>query len=72
MWMYSNDGNTAINLNHVTRLFVEETGSGAALKAEIAGKTFMVAYFNSKADAKEGLRELMAKRAAETLVARIG
>jgi hypothetical protein len=59
MWIHVSAGNTAFNLDHVTRLFVEETGSGAALKAEIAGKTVMVAYCNSKSEAQTRLAEIM-------------
>lgn len=61
MWVYVSGGSTAFNLDHVNRLYVEETGSGAALKAEMSGKTHMVAYFGSKSEAQAALTDIMAK-----------
>ncbi len=82
MWIYQETTNTALNLDHVARLFVEATGTGAALKADLASgggasaspaaKTVMVAYFDSKADAQVALAELMRKREANIAVARLG
>lgn len=81
MWIYQENTNTALNLDHVARLFVEATGTGAALKADLASggasaapaaKTVMVAYFDSKADAQAALAELMRKREANVAVARLG
>jgi hypothetical protein len=64
MWVYVRSGRNAFNLDHVSRLFVEETGSGAALKAELAGKTVMVNYFSSKADAQAALDQIMEQNGA--------
>jgi hypothetical protein len=71
MWVFMSGGSGAINLDHVTRLFVEETGSGAALKAEIAGKVTMVGYFDSKAEALTALEDIMQKREAGVSVVRL-
>jgi hypothetical protein len=62
MWIYSKKSNAAYNINHVARLFVEVTGSGAALKAEIAGKPQMLAYFDDKEMAMAALLDILAKR----------
>ena len=61
MWIYVRAGNNAFNLDHVSRMFVEETGSGAALKAEVAGKMQMIGYFTSKAEAQTALESIMEK-----------
>lgn len=71
MWVHVRSGSAAFNLDHVTRLFVEETGSGAALKAEIAGKTLMIGYFASKADAQSALEQIMEKSEAGAAVFRL-
>lgn len=61
MWVYVRAGSSAFNLDHVSRMFVEETGSGAALKAEVAGKMQMIGYFNSKVEAQAALETIMEK-----------
>jgi hypothetical protein len=71
MWVYINGGGAAYNLDHVTRLFVEETGSGAALKADLAGKTLMVGYYGSKAEAQAALNDILEKREANVPVVRL-
>lgn len=63
MWIHAERDNVAFNTAHVSRLFVEETGSSAALKAEVAGKTHMIAYVANKAIGQSLLREAM--RAAQ-------
>ena len=70
MWVYISGGNMAINTNHITRFYVEETGSGAALKADVSGKTMMVAYYETKAEAVAALAHLMEKREANAEVVR--
>lgn len=62
MWIYSKKSSSAFNINHVARLFVEVTGTGAALKAEIAGKPQMLAYFDDKDMAQAALLDILAKR----------
>jgi hypothetical protein len=71
MWVYVNGGGAAYNLDHVTRLFVEETGSGAALKAELAGKTLMVGYYGSKSEAQAALNDILEKQEAKAAVIRL-
>ncbi len=71
MWVHIRSASTAFNLDHVTRLFVEETGSGAALKAEMAGRTIMIGYFNSKAEAQASLEQIMEKNESGAAVIRI-
>ena len=62
MWIFSKASNSALNINHVARLFIETTGSGAALKAEIFGKPTMVAYYDTKDLAQSALMDILAKR----------
>ena len=64
MWVYVRSGRNAFNLDHVSRLYVEETGAGAALKAEFAGKTILVHYFSAKADAQVALDQIMEQNEA--------
>ncbi|GAB4463331.1 MAG: hypothetical protein OHK0029_31830 [Armatimonadaceae bacterium] len=71
MWIYLSGGSAAINMDHVTRLYVEETGSGAALKADIDNKTTMVGYFESKQEALDALKNIMEKREAHAPVVRL-
>ncbi|MES2459815.1 MAG: hypothetical protein V4671_04470 [Armatimonadota bacterium] len=71
MWIYVRTGNSAFNLDHVSRMFVEETGSGAALKAEVAGKMQMIGYFNSKAEAQTALEGIMEKSEVGAAVFRL-
>jgi hypothetical protein len=70
MWIYLTGSNMAINTDHITRFYVEETGSGAALKADVSGKTMMVTYHETKADAVAALAQLMEKREANMPVMR--
>lgn len=72
MWIYIERESVGLNLDHVTRLFVEVTGSGAALKAEMAtGKTLMVGYYPDKPSALEGLGRIMKEREAGASLVRI-
>jgi uncharacterized membrane protein len=71
MWIYVRTGNNAFNLDHVSRMFVEETGSGAALKAEVAGKMQMIGYFNSKPEAQVALEAIMEKSEVGAAVFRL-
>lgn len=71
MWVHVRSGNTAFNLDHVTRMFVEETGSGAALKAELAGKTLMIGYFSSKGEAIAALEQIMEQKSSGAAVFRL-
>lgn len=71
MWIHVEKDNVAFNSAHVSRLFVEETGSSAALKAEINGRPFMIAYLPNKAAAQEALRSLMEQCDSGVEVARI-
>jgi uncharacterized membrane protein len=71
MWIYVRAGNNAFNLGHVSRMFVEETGSGAALKAEVAGKVQMIGYFNSKSEAQTALEAIMEKSEVGAAVFRL-
>ncbi len=70
MWIYLQGSHMAINTDHVTRFYVEETGSGAALKADVSGKTLLVSYHETKASAVAALAELMEKREANVEVVR--
>lgn len=71
MWVFIESECTGLNLDHVSRLYVEGTGSGAALKAEYGAKTLMVGYYGSKADAVEALNFLLEQRAQSVAVARL-
>ena len=71
MWIYSQKSNAAFNIDQVARLFVEVTGAGAALKAEIAGKPQMVAYYDDKESAQVALVEILTKRETGTCLMRI-
>ena len=71
MWIYIAGAHTAFNLDHAARVFVEDTGSGAALKADLTGKTQMLQYFTSKADAQAALETIMARRDAGAQVLRL-
>ena len=62
MWIYSKKSSAAYNINHVARLFIEVTGSWAALKVEIGGKPQMLAYFDDKEMAQVALLDILAKR----------
>ena len=59
MWIHVEKDSLAFNTAHVSRLFVEQTGSGAALKAEVAGKIHMIAYVTDKESGRLLLREMM-------------
>jgi len=71
MWIFVRSANTAFNMSHITRLFVEETGSGAALKAELQGKTTMIGYFGSKPEAQAKLEDIMERHEAGAPVIRL-
>ena len=72
MWIFIEHENTCINADHVSRLYVETTGSGAALKAELSGKQMMLGYFENKDAARLALADLVAKREAGAAVVRLG
>ncbi|MDX1934947.1 MAG: hypothetical protein SFU56_20305 [Capsulimonadales bacterium] len=59
MWLCTDNGMAAYNLAAISRLFIEQTGTGAALKAEIAGKSLMIAYFSSRQDAQTTLKHIL-------------
>lgn len=71
MWVYVAGASTAFNLDHAARMFVEDTGTGAALKADLTGKTQMIVYCSSKADAQAALENIMARREAGADVLRL-
>jgi len=72
MWIYIERESVGLNLDHVTRLFVEVTGSGAALKAEMAtGKTLMVGYYDDKPAALASLNRIMKEKEAGSALVRI-
>jgi|GEM_PF-2259461 hypothetical protein len=71
MWVHLAAENSAVNLDHVSRLFVEVTGSGAALKADLNGKTLMLGYFSSKEAALASLADLLAQRERNVPVAHV-
>ncbi len=72
MWIYLEHEANCLNCDHITRLYVEVTGSGAALKADLAGKTMMLGYYDSKDAARNALAELIASREAGAAVVRLG
>ena len=71
MWIYVAGGSVAFNLDHAARVFVEDTGTGAALKVDLAGKTQMIAYHTSKADAQAALESIMSAREKGATVLRL-
>jgi hypothetical protein len=71
MWVYVAASHAAFNLDQVTRLYVEETGTGAALKAEISGKPVMVGYFGSRAEAQAALDTVLEKQEAGSALVRL-
>ena len=71
MWIYAGAGSAAYNSEHISRLYVEETGAGAALKADISGKVTMIAYYESKADAQAALADVMERHEAGGRVVRL-
>ena len=72
MWIFLEHEANCINSDHVSRLYVEATGSGAALKADLSGKTVMLGYYDSKDAARAALNELIALREAGSPVVRLG
>lgn len=72
MWIYVENEGNCINLDHVSRLYVEPTASGAALKADLHGKTIMIGYYESKDAARTALNEVLARREAGAAVVRFG
>jgi hypothetical protein len=71
MWVFIESECTGLNLDHVSRLYVESTGAGAALKADYGAKTLMVGYYTSKPEAVEALNFLLEQRAQNVTVARL-
>lgn len=71
MWIFSKASNAALNIDHVARLFIENTGAGAALKADVQGKPTMVAYFEDKEMAHRALLEILSKREEGIRVVRL-
>jgi hypothetical protein len=72
MWIYLENESNCINLSHVSRLYVEVTGTGAALKADLNGKTIMIGYYEHRDLARAALNELIARREAGAEVVRLG
>jgi hypothetical protein len=70
LWIHVAASRTAFHADHISRIFVEETGTGAALKAEIEGKVTMIAYFPSKIDAHAALSTLLEQYEANVRVIR--
>jgi hypothetical protein len=71
MWLYISSSRAAYNLEKITRLLVEEVGSRAAIKAEIDGKTIMLAFFDSPVEAQVSLENVLAKRESGAGVVRL-
>jgi len=72
MWIYIERESTGLNLEHVTKLFVEVTGSGAALKAEMDnGRTVMVGYYPDKPSAQQALERIMHQQEQGAALARM-
>jgi len=71
MWIFIEKEHSCINLDHVSRLYVETTGSGAALKADLNGKTMMVSYSETKEAARATLSEILVAREAGQAVFRL-
>ena len=71
MWLYTVNSHIALNLVQVTRLFVEDTGTGAALKADIGGKTILVNYYGSKPEAYAAMDAILEKQEAGVSVVRL-
>jgi hypothetical protein len=73
MWIYIERENTGLNLDHVVKLFVEVTGSGAALKAEMSGgKTLMVGYYPDKPSATDALARILGQQESGAALVRLG
>ena len=72
MWIYLEHEANCINTNHVSRLYVEPTGSGAALKADLNGKTIMLGYYDSRDAARAALSELVTLRETGVAVVKLG
>ena len=71
MWVYVSLSRVAYNLNRITRLLVEEVGSRAAIKAEIDGKTIMLAFYDSPIEAQVALENVLSKQEAGARVVRL-
>ena len=71
MWLYVALSRSAYNLDRITRLVVEEVGSRAAIKAEIDGKTLMLAFYDSVDEAQVALESLLTRREAGASVVRL-
>ncbi len=68
MWIYLEHEANCINTDHVSRMYVESTGSGAALKADLSGKTVMLGYYENRDDARAALKQLIDLREAGVAV----
>ena len=71
MWIYLEHEANCINSDHISRVYVESTGSGAALKADLGGKTIMLAYYESRDDARAALSHLIGLRESGVAVVRL-
>ena len=71
MWIYLEHEANCINSDHVSRLYVESTGSGAALKADLSGKTIMLGYYENRDDARTALKQLIERRESGVAVVRL-
>ena len=72
MWIYLEHEANCINSDHVSRLYVEPTGSGAALKADLNGKTIMLGYYDNRDAARAALAELVQLRESGAAVVKLG
>lgn len=71
MWIYLEHEANCINSDHVSRVYVESTGSGAALKADLSGKTIMLGYYDSREEARAALTHLISLRESGVAVVRL-
>ncbi|MBC8143298.1 MAG: hypothetical protein H7Y38_17875 [Armatimonadetes bacterium] len=71
MWIYLEHEANCINSDHVSRMYVESTGSGAALKADLSGKTVMLGYYENRDDARDALKQLIHLRETGVAVVRL-
>jgi ABC-type phosphate transport system substrate-binding protein len=71
MWVYVSLSRAAYNLDRITRLIVEEVGSRAAIKAEIDGKTIMLAFYDSPIEAQVALENVLSKQESGASVVRL-
>ena len=71
MWVYVPVSRVTYNLDRITRLIVEEVGSRAAIKAEIDGKTIMLAFYDSAIEAQVALENILTKQESGASVVRL-